>query len=271
MGKERSRKKPSFGVIFWIAVILLVLVVLVFNLPSIRDVLDSTGFVDVVFEPRDQDAPSRKDKKKPDVVKPDLTDPGTAAPAPTEQTESADRKADDPSGDPVVEIGEPESTRQQEIVVPPPEPQSPEGQEQTRTTVLYFIRVSDDGRILAEPVKRPVRSTGGPLTAAVNALISGPNADDHNKGLLSLIPGETELLSARVADGVAYLNFNEAFRFNPMGREGYLAQMQQVVQTATEFSTVDRVQILINGQIVEYLGGDGIYIGKPLSPGDLRR
>jgi spore germination protein GerM len=54
-----------------------------------------------------------------------------------------------------------------------------------------------------------------------------------------------------------------------MGLEGLLAQLQQVVRTATQFSTVDAVQILIEGQNEEYLGGDGVYIGEPLTPEDL--
>jgi germination protein M len=183
-----------------------------------------------------------------------------------------DTTADPDVEDPIVEIEPPETIEEddQEIVVPPPEETQEEGPDRTRRTTLFFIRVSDDGRVLAEPVQSTIRFTGGPLTHTMEALISGPNAEDLNKSLLSLIPPDTELLSARVSDGIAYLNFNEAFRFNTMGLEGYLAQLQQVVQTATVFSTVDAVQILINGQVLEYLGGDGVYVGKPLTPGDLR-
>jgi germination protein M len=49
-----------------------------------------------------------------------------------------------------------------------------------------------------------------------------------------------------------------------------LAQLQQVVLTATQFSTVDAVQILIDGRTVDYLGGDGVYVGRPLTAQDLR-
>ena len=152
-----------------------------------------------------------------------------------------------------------DGTVESEIVVDP---------ETTRTTTLFFIRLTDDGRILTEPVQRRIRLSGGPLTHTVNALIGGPNADDLNRGLLSLVPQGTKLISARVSDGVAFLDFNEAFRFNTMGLEGHLAQMRQIVHTATVFSTVDAVQILINGEVVEYLGGDGVFIGSPLTPSD---
>ena len=286
MGKERSRKKSSFGIVFWIAVILLILIIFLFNLPVIRDVLENTGFVEVVFEERDRNrngsadgaeqtereetAPETPERENTvnDEGRPELNDFEIDS---TETDPNEDPNTDlDAAEDPVVELEKPETAEEREIVVTPPEKTQDEGPDRTRRTTLFYIRVSDDGRVLAEPVQRTIRFTGGPLTHTIEALISGPNTEDLNKGLLSLIPADTELLSARVADGIAYLNFNEAFRFNTMGLEGYLAQLQQVVQTATMFSTVDAVQILINGQVVEYLGGDGVFVGEPLTPGDLR-
>ncbi|MFP4152036.1 MAG: GerMN domain-containing protein [Alkalispirochaeta sp.] len=276
MGKERSRKKSSFGVVFWIAAILLVLIIFLFNLPAIREVLTTTGFVEVVFEERDQDTP--EDSVGPEdtgseesvpLPAPDETevDPDTPESPGATENESGDPTVSDEPDDPVVDADEEDP---QEIVVEPPADPETESTERTRSVTLFFIRVTDDGRIVAEPVQRTIRFSGGPLTHAIQALISGPNAEDLNKGLLSLIPQGTELISARVSDGVAYLNFNEAFRFNTMGLEGYLAQMQQIVHTATVFSTVDAVQILIEGEQVDYLGGDGVYVAEPITPADLR-
>ena len=102
------------------------------------------------------------------------------------------------------------------------------------------------------------------MTETLNTLLEGPTSEELNLGLLNLIPDGTRLLSAAVRDRVAYLNFSEEFRFNPMGFEGLMAQLQQIVYSTTEFSTVERVQILIEGQLVEYLGVEGIFIGKPL-------
>lgn len=279
MGKERSRKKTSFGVVFWIAVILLIAFIFLFNLPVIRDVLENTGFVEVVFEERDRDRRDSGDSAEPieseddrreDTERGDGERQTDAVEVQPDLDESERDDQDTDTEEPIVEIEPPETDDEPQIVVPPPEETEDEGPDRTRRTTLFFIRVSDDGRVLAEPVQRTIRFTGGPLTHTLEALISGPNAEDLNRGLLSLIPSDTELLSARVSDGVAYLNFNEAFRFNTMGLEGYLAQLQQVVQTATVFSTVDAVQILINGQVLEYLGGDGVYVGEPLTPGDVR-
>jgi len=262
MGKNSSRKRTSFGVLFWIAAILFIAILLMFNLPTIRGVLERTDFVDVVFEersnepeqPDQQPAPEEEQQPPPEteLVIPEVEEPeDDSLPPVEEEEEQAQEQA------------------QEEIELDPPRQTEETGPQRTMQRDLYFILVSDDGRILAESVERTIRYESGPLTSTLEALIAGPSADDLNRGLLSLIPSGTELLSARVASGVAFLNFNEAFRFNSMGLEGLLAQLQQVVRTATQFSTVDAVQILIEGQNEEYLGGDGVYIGEPLTPQDL--
>ena len=58
---------------------------------------------------------------------------------------------------------------------------------------------------------------------------------------------------------------SESFSFNKYGVQGYLGQLMQIVYTATSFSTIDNVQFLIEGQKLEYLGGEGVWIGSPLS------
>jgi spore germination protein GerM len=102
------------------------------------------------------------------------------------------------------------------------------------------------------------------MTDALRALIAGPNADERRQGLISLIPPDTVILSATVRGDTAYISFSEDFRYNAHGTDGYLGQLREVVFTATEFSNVNNVQILIEGQRVNFLG-EGIWIGSPIS------
>ncbi|MDR2631517.1 MAG: GerMN domain-containing protein, partial [Spirochaetaceae bacterium] len=95
-------------------------------------------------------------------------------------------------------------------------------------------------------------------------LIAGPSAEERQRGLVSFIPPGTELLSAMIRGTTAYINLNEEFQFSTFGVEGYAAQLRQIVWTATEFSTVKDVQILIEGKRVDYLG-ESILIGSPIS------
>ncbi len=109
-----------------------------------------------------------------------------------------------------------------------------------------------------------IDDTQSPLTFTIEALLKGPSLSERSHGMSSLIPEGSRLISATVKDGIAYLDFNENFQFNPLGTDGYQAQLQQIVYTATEFPSVQSVQILIEGKKIDYLH-EGIYVGNPLS------
>jgi spore germination protein GerM len=125
--------------------------------------------------------------------------------------------------------------------------------------------VKSDGGIQLKSVIRPVKYADAPLTSTLEALLQGPTPSEVNQGLMSLVAPQARLLRVYVKEGTAYLDFSEAFRFNSLGKEGLAAQLQQVVYSATEFPTVKRVQILLEGKTADYLGPEGIFIGKPLS------
>jgi spore germination protein GerM len=100
---------------------------------------------------------------------------------------------------------------------------------------------------------------------SLRALMAGPNAEEEKQGIISLIPSATRLLPATTVRGsTAYINFSEDFQYNTFGVEGYAAQLRQVIWTATEFSNVKDIQILIEGRRIDYLG-EGIWIGSPLN------
>jgi spore germination protein GerM len=104
---------------------------------------------------------------------------------------------------------------------------------------------------------------------ALNVLLQGPTGEEQRRGLVSLIPSGTRILSATVRGSTAYISFSEEFQYNTYGVEGYAAQLRQIIWTATEFSNVRDVQILIEGRRVDYLG-EGIWIGSPISRDGLR-
>ena len=126
--------------------------------------------------------------------------------------------------------------------------------------------IDADGTVVRKMIKRSVAKNDSPLTTAINLLLAGPdysNAAERN--LTSFIPKGTKLLGARVSNGVAYLNFSDNFEFNQEGTVGQINQLMQVVYTATNFSTVNSVQFLINGQQKKFLGEEGIRIDAPLT------
>ncbi len=163
-----------------------------------------------------------------------------------------------------------DSVKEAEVVKPvekKPEETKKEVAKPAKTELLLcFVNIDGDGSVVRQLIKRQVIKSDSPLTTSINLLLQGPDTTKSaEKNLMSLIPPGTKLLSAKVQNGVAYLNFNEAFEINTYGVEGYIHQLEQIVFTATAFSTVNSVQFLIEGEKKDYLGSEGQWIGSPLS------
>jgi spore germination protein GerM len=124
--------------------------------------------------------------------------------------------------------------------------------------------VDKEGVILRSRAGRKIAVSDSPMLDSLNALLAGPSAEEQRRGLVSLIPRNTRILSATVRGSTAYISFSEDFQYNTYGVEGYAAQLNQIVWTATEFPNIKDVQILIEGRRVDYLG-EGIWIGSPVS------
>lgn len=143
------------------------------------------------------------------------------------------------------------------------EAQKPVAVPSTRNTNLCFVTIDSDGKVNRKIIVRSLPKSDSPLTDAIKALVAGPLPGEPN--CMNLIPAGTKLIGASVKNGVATLNFNDNFEFNSYGVEGCIAQLMQIVYTATEFSTVKSVQFLIEGEKRDYLGTEGQWIGSPLS------
>ena len=134
-----------------------------------------------------------------------------------------------------------------------------------RKAVIYWVRVDADGKLVPKSATRLLPKSDAPMSDALEALFAAPTVAELKQGVRTLIPPDTKLRSAWVKDGIAFINVSEEFQFNQYGIDGALAQLLQVVFTATEFSTVKSVQFLIEGQKKDYLGAEGVWIGSPLS------
>jgi germination protein M len=295
-----ARKKSSIGVLFWIACILLILVVFLFNRTRIERVLDSTGFTNFISRQPGRDT-------LPEVQVSPVTDPGgesignTVKPTESRGTPATgtdrDRTGTGTTSPETVTLPEqqtPTGGTGRDGTTPQVTGTDRQGGTETqgasgtgtsrptgtgtaeskepqriRNARLYFVLVEDSGRINLKSVPRQVRFTDSPLTSTLKTLLAGPNHEDIGSGLMSLIPQGTTLISAHVQGDTAFLNFDESFRFNPLGMDGYIAQLRQIIYTATEFSNVKRVQFLIEGEKLEYLTAEGLWIGSPLDRNSL--
>ena len=140
-------------------------------------------------------------------------------------------------------------------VVPSAEPSA------IMTVSLYFLR----GETLGV-AHRAVPGSGAPATAAMNALLEGPNQRERAAGLGTTIPDGTALNGLTIEDGTARVDLSDKFAGGG-GSLSMQARVAQVVYTLTQFRTVKRVDFWIDGGLVETLGGEGL----DLSSGQRRR
>lgn len=288
-----ARKKASLGCLFWTALVLLVIVVFLFNRSAIEDVLERTDLIAVLQR-------TFAGAGAAEAPADGLTDPSTdvtgvdgSSPAPPGSESGGGLSGDAPGdaqeaiqrspSDGAVDAGDADDaettegrpgSEDQRVDDAAPSPrvavtgtdggrQSPaEGRE--RRARLFFVSVDDTGSISLHGLLRTIAYENAPLTATLNELLAGPASTELHQGYISLIPPGVQLRRVAVQGSVATIDFSEQFRFNRLGQEGLSAQLQQIVYSATEFSTVTAVQILINGEKVDYLGPEGLFVGDPI-------
>ncbi|MCZ7525442.1 MAG: GerMN domain-containing protein [Acidimicrobiia bacterium] len=98
---------------------------------------------------------------------------------------------------------------------------------------------------------------GSTPTDAVEALLAGPDEFETEIGMGTEIPKGTELLGVDVTDGVATVDLTAAFQSGG-GSLSMQARVAQVVFTLTAFPDIERVSLALDGEPVEYVGGEGV-------------
>jgi hypothetical protein len=280
-----KKQKTPMGIVFWVVLLSLLVLLYVANRVNFSGLIGNIGISEIVKknfggdyrippketptkpEPAPQPAPTPSTTSAPVPAPAPATTPAPApAPAPAGQPAPAPATTSAPATQPAPAPAPAGRTAVPDPVKTPAEKSFPASEDPSRTreTRIYFVKLADDGGIKLVPVVRKIDVRPGPMAEALNALLRGPTREEKDKGLVSLIPEGSKLQSASVKDGVAHLSFNESFRFNSYGREGYQGQMRQIIFSITEFPTITAVQILIDGKLVQYLGPEGFNVGKPL-------
>ena len=280
MADKKKKAPASLGCLFWIAFILLVLVLFFFKRDNINAVLTKTKAMEFFGNKKEVTAPDASSPVIPKITTADGDDPAASTTAGKDAKPESSAKDAEPAAPAKPATEKPAATVKPAADKPAAEKpkaskpadsgtaaakSEPVKPANLRKATLFFVSIDADGRVLRKEVTREIPQSDSPLSDTLSALFKGTTTAESGKGLRSLVPAGTRLLSATVKDGVATINLSEEFQFNQYGIEGYLGQLSQVVFTATAFSTVNSVQFLIEGQRREYLGAEGVWIGTPLS------
>jgi len=264
---RNSRKKPSgkgdrapVSMIFWVLFFIVLIAAFFMLLPKVKKGMNIPSKNTATEQSAPEESPDsgkNPQSEKPPAAKPSEKPPVDKPPAaPVKETPKEKTAPEKPPAD-----KSPGQTSS------PPKAQQPANQPaekpvETRDRTIYFMR-EDGADMLLTKASRKLKVSDSPMLDSLNALLAGPSAEEKKRGLVSFVPSGTRLISAQVRQNTAYLNFNEEFRYNTLGREGSAAQLKQIVWTATEFPNVHDVQIQIEGQTVDFLM-EGIIIRNPI-------
>ena len=137
--------------------------------------------------------------------------------------------------------------------------------ESTQTQVLYLI--DENGYVVPQSLALPLPDD---LTVAKQALQylvqDGPVSEFLPDGFRAVLPAGTEADLDIKEDGTAVVDFSEEFKsYNPEDERKIL---EAVTWTLTEFDTIDRVQIRVNGHDQTVMPVNGTPIGETASRSD---
>ncbi len=127
---------------------------------------------------------------------------------------------------------------------------------------LYLADYTSAGGPFLIPVKVKVEKNDV-LASAMDLLRNPP---PYIRGVSSPLPKGANLLSAEVKGDIAYLNFSKELKDNfPGGSTNEMLVVYGIVNTACSLKKIKRVQILIEGKVIDSLGGH-LEISAPLEP-----
>ena len=131
------------------------------------------------------------------------------------------------------------------------------------TLSLYYSN-ADGSKLVLEKLPVSYRRGSSLERTVVEQLIRGPlsNSVDVKRTL----PANETLLSVTVTDGICYINLSQDLQYEALGVFNYIP-VYSIVNSLGKLSTVDRVQILVNGSApAGYDLGDKVSLDTPLAP-----
>lgn len=129
---------------------------------------------------------------------------------------------------------------------------------------LYFVKYIERlDKLKLVYVERTIPKTDAPLMDTMKLLLKGPTQAEEAKGISSVFPAGVKIRDIRVKNGIAYIDFNSVIEMG-VGIPMLQARLYQIVYTATQFPTVKKVRLLINGKKKDTFSVEGLSIKYPL-------
>lgn len=111
---------------------------------------------------------------------------------------------------------------------------------------LFFIKVTDQKEKVV-PTTRAIRPASSREEGAVRALIDGVSEAEQTEGYTSSIPPGTDILSFRLENGLATVDFTDDIE--PGGGSAWVTAIRnQITRTLLAFDSISKVEIRVEGK-----------------------
>jgi germination protein M len=144
---------------------------------------------------------------------------------------------------------------------PPADPgqsNNPTPAPQTTDVAVYYVKNNNNEMYLVREVHK-IPKTEQIAQAALNELITGTPA---TSGAVKVLPANTKILGIKIDQGLATVDFSpEVLRAN-VGASGEALGIASIVNTLTEFPTIQKVSFTVEGKLdtaMDWWGHVGLY------------
>lgn len=141
-------------------------------------------------------------------------------------------------------------------------PRSHEGRDKARVTVELWYAMPTNSIVGSDlvAVRRDIHATPAVAAATLRAWIKGPTCIEQEAGIVGSIPRGTRLRGVSISNGTAVVDLTRDFERTQLGSlyEGQL--LEQLAWTITQFPSVDRALLKIEGRFKPYYMGHGFII-----------
>jgi len=137
---------------------------------------------------------------------------------------------------------------------------APTSDDTTTVELWYSIATAGLGGEGLYVVSRDIPSTPAIGAATLRAWLQGPTSEEVAAGVHGIVPQGTELLGLDIEDGTAVVDLNSEFERTGMGTSGESLLLEELAWTITQFPTVDRVLLKIDGEFKDHYMQHGFII-----------
>src|SRR5262245_48169910 len=140
------------------------------------------------------------------------------------------------------------------------------------TASVYFLRDARRGHEIGAAHRQVDATTSDRAAkAALHELIQGPTKSEHDAGLSSAVPKETQVRDLKLDDTSKTATVDLSADFAPDAQHPDVTRLVQLVYTLTQFPTIERVAVAIEGKPLTLLDGDGKPLAGPAARTDYER